>query len=742
MISPFQTLASWLRPARGPGRRTRLEVAAMEDRCVPAAYSVDRLTDDVLDGTGTTGSLRYCIAAANLTAADDTISFDAALAGGTIPAAASLDLGDAATGGTLTIDGSAAAGIVIDGAASTTAIFRTQTGASASLVGLRLRNAADGGAVVNVAGAGLGLTDMYIDANTNLTGNGGGVSNLGNLVISESLIAGNFAKSTTAADANGGGIYIGVTGTVHISNSTIAFNTANTSGGGILNDNPDAVNATLTIVNSTIVGNTADADDDGNGDGGGLYTLFGGTTASVNSIYGGNSNGLNNPFPSDIGALGAGFATEQNNLISDANTAGGTTNGANGDIVGIGIDQVLDVPGGLVDLGGGTPSFNVIATSPSINAGKNAFATDSNKAALTTDQRGGTFVRISPAAGNVDIGAIEVQNAGPPPAGTPPELIGYNKFAAAGDAGAASNVTLYNADRTVAFAVNNAFPGFTGGVRVAVGDFNDDGVPDVAAVTGPGTAAKLRVINGKDQTDLFNGPAFDGFTGGIFVTVGDVTGDDKDDIILTPDQGGGPRVIVLNGADFKAIASFFGITDSNFRGGARAGVGDMNGDGRTDIAVSAGFLGGPRVTVWDGKSVATNTPKKLFNDFFVFEEKLRNGAYVTIGDIDGDGFGDLIAGAGPGGGPRVLALSGADLVAGKADKSTVLANFFGGDPNSRSGIRVSVKDIDADNRADIVVGAAGGSSQITGYLGKNFPASTQEFTLNAITGFNGGVFVG
>src|SRR5206468_211224 len=143
----------------------------------------------------------------------------------------------------------------------------------------------------------------------------------------------------------------------------------------------------------------------------------------------------------------------------------------------------------------------------------------------------------------------------------------------------------------------------------------------------------------------------------------------------------------------------------NFRGGARTAVGDLNGDGNPDLVVAAGFGGGPRVAIFDGATLRPGaTPAKLVNDFFVFEETLRNGAYVAVGDVDGDGFADLIAGGGPGGGPRVVGLSGFALTQ-QNGTFTVIANFFAGDTNNRGGVPVATKDIDGDHRADVIAGS-------------------------------------
>ena len=137
----------------------------------------------------------------------------------------------------------------------------------------------------------------------------------------------------------------------------------------------------------------------------------------------------------------------------------------------------------------------------------------------------------------------------------------------------------------------------------------------------------------------------------------------------------------------------------------------------------------------------------LVGDFFAFSEQLRNGVYVAVGDVTGDGRGDLIIGAGPGGGPRVLIVDGQTLInrgAGVAIDNPV-ANFFAGDPNNRGGVRVATKNLDGDSKADVVTGSGGGGgSRVTGYLGSNlaFGSSTGAFDFDAFPGFTGGVFVG
>ncbi|OWK36435.1 YDG domain-containing protein [Fimbriiglobus ruber] len=340
-------------------------------------------------------------------------------------------------------------------------------------------------------------------------------------------------------------------------------------------------------------------------------------------------------------------------------------------------------------------------------------------------------------------------------------LLGNSTIAVGADAGGGPVVESFGANGSPQLAATLALDAsFTGGVRVATGDFNGDGVADIVVGSGPGTPNEVVILDGKTGAVITTFQPFEAtFTGGVFVAVGDITGDGVPDLVVTPDQTGGPVVAVYDGAKLvQGLASgqpngqpaqidrFFGIQDPNFRGGARAAVGDVNGDGVADIVVSAGFGGGPRIAGFDGKSVASGaaSPVKLFADFFAFEPSLTNGAYVAVGDVNGDGKADIVVGGGPGGAPRVTVFSGSALLDGT---QTTIADFFAGDASARGGVRVAVKNLDGDADADVVVGSgAGDGSRVTAYTGQSILANpsdpTSLFDFDALPGFTGGVFVG
>ncbi|MCZ2343320.1 MAG: proprotein convertase P-domain-containing protein [Bacteroidales bacterium] len=284
--------------------------------------------------------------------------------------------------------------------------------------------------------------------------------------------------------------------------------------------------------------------------------------------------------------------------------------------------------------------------------------------------------------------------------------------------------------------------GFAGGVRST--PVRTPNKNFVVTVPGPGRQIDVRVIDPVTGLPVQSFLPFEvSFTGGAFVSTADLDRDGYDDYVITPDEGGGPRVKIISGRTGATILDFFGIDDPNFRGGARSAMGDINGDGIPDLVVAAGFGGGPRVAVWDGASILAGRPTRLTADFFAFEPALRNGVYVAVGDMDGDGKAEIITGAGPGGGPRIIAFSGDALL---QNQQVPLVDFFAGNVDNRGGIRVAAVNLDNDDLIDLVVGDGElAGSRVTGYLGTTIrqsspPAAT--FGFDDLPGFTGGVFVG
>lgn len=311
------------------------------------------------------------------------------------------------------------------------------------------------------------------------------------------------------------------------------------------------------------------------------------------------------------------------------------------------------------------------------------------------------------------------------------------------DAGGGPMVVAYDTKvqtSTPAFSFFAYDPGFRGGVRVAAADLTGDSLADIITAAGAGGGPHIKVFDGATGDVISSFFAYGaGFLGGVYVGAADVNNDGTPDIITGAGAGGGPHVKVFDGASGAEIRSFFAYS-ADFRGGVRIAGADVNGDGFAEIITGAGAGGGPHVRVFDGKTGG------VINEFFAYPASFTGGVNVTAGDINNDGQVEIVTGPGLGGGPlvRVFPALGGSLI-------TQFNAFPPGSPGNpppvtgdqlwSSGAYVGVTDFNSDGVLDLVVGP--GSGRISKVRIFNGPTLTlvREQTAFDPT-FLGGAFVG
>ncbi|CAN5354508.1 hypothetical protein BH20ACI2_BH20ACI2_24850 [soil metagenome] len=207
--------------------------------------------------------------------------------------------------------------------------------------------------------------------NSSITGNSAGnciavgnETSAANLYMSNVTISGNFDRD--GADTGGLGAVCNNGGNLTIRNSTIAYNEAFGSGGGLWNGAMGNINIGNTIVARNQAGNSAPD-----------IRIVNGTITSVGG-----------------------------NLVEDLNTVPANTFNQPNDITGVN-PRLAPTNSGQ----GGHPVMThpLQAGSPAINAGRNVNAVDAlTNTPLTTDARGVGFPRI--VGGTVDKGAFEDQS--------------------------------------------------------------------------------------------------------------------------------------------------------------------------------------------------------------------------------------------------------------------------------------------------------------------------------------------
>ncbi|MGO9914629.1 MAG: beta strand repeat-containing protein, partial [Isosphaeraceae bacterium] len=399
----------------------------------PTVYSVTGIGDSPSDShTATSGDLRYCVGLADANTsnpAGSLIQFSPTVFN--VPQTITL----AGSGLVLsnTADQTAIAGpstgVTVSGGGTSSdfSVFTVESGATASMSGLTIANGNTlfsgnngfGGGVdnygtvtlTNVAltgnsafiGGGIQNYGTATLANVTLSGNaantGGGIENDGTATLTNVTLSGNSATDggaidnrggavLTVADATltgnsasylgnagfGGGVFNWQNGTVSLTNVTLSGNSTLGEGGGFASE------GAATLTNVTLSGNSASLG------GGGIADIFGSTLVLNNCIVGNSTSGGN--------ILGS--VSGHNNLIDDASSAGGFTNGVNGNIVGL---EPLLAP--LGNYGGPTETMPPLPGSPAIGAGSAALI----PSGITTDQRG----EPRTVNGAVDIGAVESQ---------------------------------------------------------------------------------------------------------------------------------------------------------------------------------------------------------------------------------------------------------------------------------------------------------------------------------------------
>jgi hypothetical protein len=286
------------------------------------------------------------------------------------------------------------------------------------------------------------------------------------------------------------------------------------------------------------------------------------------------------------------------------------------------------------------------------------------------------------------------------------------------------------------FAYN---PSFTGGVHVAVADINGDGTPDIITAPGAGGGPDIKVFDGKTGNLIreFWGLS-PTFTGGVNVAAGDVNGDGIPDIIVGAGAGGGPEVKVFDGATGNVLADFYAYTPK-FRGGVSVTAGDFNQDGRADIVTGAGPGGGPQVNIYNSATLGVvGAEPTALTKFYAFDPTFTGGVFVAAnafgqGDITGDGTTDLVVGTASGAG-QVNVIDGSSFA--------VVSSFTAYDASLTSGgVHVSVFDMNGDGRGDVVAGSGGGAGAFVRVVNVA-TAQDLEFFQAFNPAFLGGAWVG
>jgi len=261
-----------------------------------------------------------------------------------------------------------------------------------------------------------------------------------------------------------------------------------------------------------------------------------------------------------------------------------------------------------------------------------------------------------------------------------------------------------------------------GGVVAPAGDLNGDGYADVVVTADSypgsfGVMGRVLVYLGSNSglsttadwtADGTEPGARFGFSA---ASAGDIDGDGYDDLIVgapfsdavMADEG---RAFVYvgsaGGLSTSAAWTIDGTLDNQQLGASVASAGDVNGDGFGDVVIgSPGFdFDRGLAAIHAGSAMGLSSSPLWTGEGDSFSSGFGTSVALA-GDLDGDGFGDVIVGA-----PTPLSRGQAHVFLGGADEVVEGPTLECDQTNARFGFSVApAGDVNGDGYADVVIGA-------------------------------------
>ncbi|MFO0844827.1 MAG: delta-60 repeat domain-containing protein [Gemmataceae bacterium] len=269
-------------------------------------------------------------------------------------------------------------------------------------------------------------------------------------------------------------------------------------------------------------------------------------------------------------------------------------------------------------------------------------------------------------------------------------LVGDPWVVVGGDVGSRPLVRVMTPTGTVLRQFYAFGPALRCGVRVATGDINGDGKPEIFAAPGEGGPPVVRAFDGASGAMLRQIVVADArFTGGVNLAFGVVGFTHPDGLIVVGlGRGSAPVVRLYNPLNGALVRQFLAYPPG-YRGGVRVLTADVLGGGNEEVVYTRQDGSSPFVT-------ARNMAENLTRNYRVANGPVAGGFHLAAGNVNGKDHEDLIVGFGSGAG-LVKVFEGLD--------GSLIQSYQAFGPKYRGGVHVVALDTDGDGDDDVLTAA-------------------------------------
>jgi len=176
---------------------------------------------------------------------------------------------------------------------------------------------------------------------------------------------------------------------------------------------------------------------------------------------------------------------------------------------------------------------------------------------------------------------------------------------------------------------------YDGEIQVAIGDISGDGQAEIIVAPGDGYPMPIKVYSyqgTKVRRDVY--PFGQTYMGGYSLALGNVLGASPQEIIIGTGKGVASQISVFG--DGFSLRERWPVYESSFLGGVSVAAGNIDGQGYDEIVVGAGTGKKPEIRVYD--SIGT----QLYDQFFAYTALNEPGIDVQVLDVDFDGKDDIV----------------------------------------------------------------------------------------------------